>query len=128
MRFNTKKCYVLSINKSSRYYQLEKHTLQEEQDNPYLGLQISNDLKWSIHINNVCLYEFSIIFGTAPKAWYLLFYFLILLLEQPYKSKSIISMTYIIECLVVFRTCTVNIDLVIYIIRSVIGEHDIYVI
>jgi hypothetical protein len=26
MRFNTKKCYVLSINnKSSRYYQLEKH-------------------------------------------------------------------------------------------------------
>ena len=26
-RFNTKKCYVLSINnKSSRYYQLEKHT------------------------------------------------------------------------------------------------------
>jgi hypothetical protein len=55
MRFNTKKCYVLSINnKSSRYYQLEKHTLQEVQDNPYLGLQISNDLKWSIHINNVC--------------------------------------------------------------------------
>jgi hypothetical protein len=35
-------------------YQLEKHTLQEVQDNPYLGLQISNDLKWSIHINNVC--------------------------------------------------------------------------
>jgi hypothetical protein len=91
MIFNTKKCYVLSINnKSSRYYQLEKHTLQEVQDNlyrqssankrtdeltqsgrsfiwhkniigpstvqdnPYLGLQISNDLNWSIHINNVC--------------------------------------------------------------------------
>ena len=55
MRFNTKKCYVLSINnKSSRYYQLEIHTLQEVQDNPYLGLQISNDLKWCIHINNVC--------------------------------------------------------------------------
>jgi hypothetical protein len=52
--FNTKKCYVLSINnKSSRYYQLEKHTLQEVQENPYLGLKISNDLKWSIHINNV---------------------------------------------------------------------------
>ena len=55
MRFNTKKCYVLLINnKSSRYYQLEKHTLQGVQDNPYLGLLISNDLKWSIHINNVC--------------------------------------------------------------------------
>ena len=47
--------FILSINnKSSRYYQLEKHTLQEVQDNPYLGLQISYDLKWSIHINNVC--------------------------------------------------------------------------
>jgi hypothetical protein len=55
MRFYAKKCYVLSINnKSSRYYQLEKHTLQEVQDNPYSGLQISNDLKWSFHINNVC--------------------------------------------------------------------------
>jgi hypothetical protein len=55
MRFNTKECYVLSINnKSSRYYQIEKQTLQEVQDNPYLGLQISNDLKWSIHISNVC--------------------------------------------------------------------------
>jgi hypothetical protein len=55
MRFHAKKCYVLSINnKSSRYYQLEKHTLQEVQDNPYSGPQISNDLKWSFHINNVC--------------------------------------------------------------------------
>jgi hypothetical protein len=27
--------------------------LEEVQDNPYLGLQISNDLKWSMHINNI---------------------------------------------------------------------------
>ena len=55
MRFNAKKCYTLSINKSStRLYQLNNHILQEVSDNPYLGLQISNDLKWSIHINNVC--------------------------------------------------------------------------
>ena len=55
MKFYAKECYVLSINnKSSRYYQLEKHTQKEVQDNPYSGLQISNDLKWSIHINNVC--------------------------------------------------------------------------
>jgi hypothetical protein len=55
MRFNVKKCYTLSINKSStRLYQLNNHILQEVSDNPYLGLQISNDLKWSIHINNVC--------------------------------------------------------------------------
>ena len=55
MRFNAKKCYIMSINqKSSKFYELNNHILQEVQDNPYLGLQISNDLKWGIHINNVC--------------------------------------------------------------------------
>ena len=54
MRFNAKKCYVLSINKkSNKFYSLANHILQEVQDNPYLGLQISNDLKWSMHINNI---------------------------------------------------------------------------
>ncbi|KAK3097708.1 hypothetical protein FSP39_012355 [Pinctada imbricata] len=55
MKFNAKKCYILSINKkTSKFYQLNQHILQEVQDNPYLGLQISNDLKWNTHINNVC--------------------------------------------------------------------------
>ena len=55
MRFNAKKCYTLSINNSStRHYELSNHILEEVSDNPYLGLQLSNDLKWSIHINNVC--------------------------------------------------------------------------
>ena len=54
MRFNAKKRYTLSINNSStRLYQLNNHILQEVSDNSYLGLQISTDLKWSIHINNV---------------------------------------------------------------------------
>jgi hypothetical protein len=54
MRFNTKKCYILSINKkSNKFYSLDNHIFQEVQDNPYLGLQISNDLKWSMHINNI---------------------------------------------------------------------------
>ncbi|XP_071178013.1 uncharacterized protein [Mytilus edulis] len=54
MRFNAKKCYVLSINKKAdKFYTLNKHILQEVQVNPYLGLQISNDLKWSFHINNI---------------------------------------------------------------------------
>jgi hypothetical protein len=54
MRFNAKKCYTLSIDKcSTRLDELNNHILQEVSDNPYLGLQISNDLKWSIHINNV---------------------------------------------------------------------------
>jgi hypothetical protein len=48
MRFNTKKCYVLSINnKSSRYYQLEKHTLQEVQDNIVSNRrQINGQTSW----------------------------------------------------------------------------------
>ena len=46
---------ILSINKKTdKFYQLNNHILQEVQDNPYLGLQISNDLKWNIHINNTC--------------------------------------------------------------------------
>ena len=55
MRFNAKKCYILSINQiRTKFYQLNNHILQEVQNNPYLGLEISNDLKWNIHINNVC--------------------------------------------------------------------------
>jgi hypothetical protein len=35
MRFNAKKCYMLSINKkSNKFYSLDNHILQEVQDNP----------------------------------------------------------------------------------------------
>lgn len=44
----------MSINqKSNKFYDLDNHILQQVQDNPYLGILISNDLKWSKHINNV---------------------------------------------------------------------------
>ena len=37
MKFNAKKCYILSINKKSdKFYQLNNHILQEVQDNSYL--------------------------------------------------------------------------------------------
>ena len=53
-RFNAKKCYILRIkNKSQRNYNLSGHILQQVQNNPYLGLQISDDLKWTTHITNV---------------------------------------------------------------------------
>ena len=39
--------------KTSKFYSLNNHILEEVQDNPYLGLQISSDMKWSTHINNV---------------------------------------------------------------------------
>ena len=44
MQFNSKKCYILSIKKSSSfYYQLDNTILKEMPNNPYLGLTISND-------------------------------------------------------------------------------------
>ena len=55
MRFNAKKCYLLSIKQRiSHFYTLNGHILQSVPQNPYLGLTISNDLKWSTHINSIC--------------------------------------------------------------------------
>ena len=54
MRFNAKKCYIMSINsKSSHFYELDKHILQQVPENPYLCVTISEDLKWSPHINKI---------------------------------------------------------------------------
>ena len=46
MRFNAKKCYILSINqKSSHFYQLNNHILQQlVPENPYLSVTISESL------------------------------------------------------------------------------------
>ena len=53
MRFNAKKCYILSIKqKSSKLYPLPGHILEQVKNDLYLGLQILEDMKWSSHINN----------------------------------------------------------------------------
>ena len=39
--------------KSHRNYALNNQVLEQVPSNPYLGLQISEDLKWKEHINNV---------------------------------------------------------------------------
>ena len=55
MRFNAKKCYVLSIKNSLEYmYELDNTILKSVPRNPYLGLMISEDLKWNAHINIIC--------------------------------------------------------------------------
>ena len=54
MHFSTKG-YILSIIKKSTYfYQFYNNILKEVPNNPYLGLIISNDVKWTTHINKLC--------------------------------------------------------------------------
>ena len=59
MKFNTDKCNVLRISGSrsptnSTYY-LDNIALQEVSSHSYLGVEISNDLKWSLHIYLILL-------------------------------------------------------------------------
>ena len=51
MRFNAKKCYTMSINnKSSHFYSLCNHILQQVSENPYLGITLTENLKWNSQI------------------------------------------------------------------------------
>ena len=55
MRFNAKKCYILSMKKKNHHsYTLNNQILEQVPSNPYLGQQIAEDLKWKEHINNTC--------------------------------------------------------------------------
>ena len=54
MRFNAKKCYIISINKrSTHFYSLNNHILKQVEENPYLGLKLTENLKWSSHITKI---------------------------------------------------------------------------
>ena len=54
MRLNATKCYILSINnKSNSHYSLNNKILKEVPNNHYLSMLLSQDLKWSDHINNI---------------------------------------------------------------------------
>jgi len=54
MRFNSKKCYILSVkNKSQHYYSLCGSVFQHVSNNPYLGIEFSEDLKWITHISKI---------------------------------------------------------------------------
>ena len=54
MRFNARKCYVMSINsKSSYFYSLDNHILKQVLESAYLGLTLTEDLKWGPHIQKI---------------------------------------------------------------------------
>ena len=55
MKFNAKKCYILSISNKGRnkFYELNSYILKHVDNNPYLGLIISKDLKWNAHIDQI---------------------------------------------------------------------------
>ena len=55
MRYKATTCYILRVKKSPIYcHKLGNSILEEVENNPYLGLSISNDLKWTNHIYNIC--------------------------------------------------------------------------
>ena len=54
MKLNTNKCNQLSItrqrNPKETSYELENKTLKKVDHHPYLGVELSSDLKWHKHI------------------------------------------------------------------------------
>ncbi len=54
MSFNASKCYILSVRKrSSHFYVLNDTVLKDVKTNPYLGVTLSDDLKWTTHIGKI---------------------------------------------------------------------------
>ena len=54
MHFNSKKCYILCVHQNSQFfYTLNGDILKLVEDNPYLGVLLSEDMKWHKHISNV---------------------------------------------------------------------------
>ena len=46
--------YIVSTICGYIVYTINDQILKQVQDNPYLGLTISDSLKWKTHINNIC--------------------------------------------------------------------------
>ena len=60
MRFQPVKCNMMQltnkrINQIEASYTLEGTVLENVDSIKYLGVTITNDLKWNTHINNICI-------------------------------------------------------------------------
>ena len=57
MRFNGKKCYLMNITRTRNHlthnYSVNSHILRTVNREKYIGITISNDLNWSIHIKTI---------------------------------------------------------------------------
>ena len=57
VRFNATKCYLVTIYRSKNPltfdYTFDNHNLEKVTANPYLGITISDNLKWNTHINKI---------------------------------------------------------------------------
>ena len=59
MRFQPVKCNMMQLtrkhlNKIQASYTLEGAVLENVDNIKYLGVTITNDLKWNMHISNIC--------------------------------------------------------------------------
>ena len=57
MRVNATKCHQLKITRSKKYintsYNINNDILQRVDHHPYLGVELTSDLTWKLHINNI---------------------------------------------------------------------------
>ena len=57
MKFNGSKCYILRITNKKKpvihNYTMHIQILENVDQNPYLGVQSTNTLKWDTHISNI---------------------------------------------------------------------------
>jgi hypothetical protein len=57
MSFNPPKCYVMTVGRgkkvSNHIYSLCNYPIEQVQNNPYLGILLNQNMKWSPHINKI---------------------------------------------------------------------------
>ena len=59
MRFQTVKCNIMQITRkcikmTNASYTLEGTVLDNVEKTKYLGITITNDLKWNTHVSSIC--------------------------------------------------------------------------